>query len=209
MRIFLDAWDKQLTKNMESLFQNYLKKMVIGFAIKQDIKSIKRFKSIKKLNNLPYFLKEKIYTLAQGDYEEEHKQIKIKEYFVITESISALLEYRKDLIRLSEREESGIFDAYFKSQIKQILILAEKILVEKFNIMLKKTELKIWDEIYSIISIGDKELKNKLRSLIEILKTSKQENFLDKFENIIDVNNEKNDFNKMKDTLLEMNPRLK
>ena len=143
MRIFLDAWDKQLTKNMESLFQNYLKKMVIGFAIKQDIKSIKRFKSIKKLNNLPYFLKEKIYTLAQGDYEEEHKQIKIKEYFVITESISALLEYRKDLIRLSEREESGIFDAYFKSQIKQILILAEKILVEKFNIMLKKTELKI------------------------------------------------------------------
>ena len=205
MRIFLDTWDKELTKNMENLFENYMKPMVIGFATKQDIDSIKKFKSIEDINGLPNYLSERMLILNQKDNKEENKEIKIQEYFFIKESISALLEYRSILIKLSEKNESGIFESYFKSQIEKLLILAEKILIEKFYIMSKEIEFKIWDEIYNIISDGNKEKKNKLKLLIEILKLSNQENFLDWFENVIDVNNEKNDYNRMKGILVEMN----
>ena len=53
MREFLDAWERLLKDNFDSLFDAFFKPMLMGASLDLDIESIKLFQSIKKVEDIP------------------------------------------------------------------------------------------------------------------------------------------------------------
>jgi hypothetical protein len=202
MREFLDVFDKQLKDNLEKLFEDYLSPLVMKSALELDIESIKEFKSLTKIEELPDFLIKKMQSFV-GESEEGTCTAIV--YLIIIESIKAILEYRNLLIGLAEKEECGIFNAYFKTLIDKNVKHAERILESDFHLCSRELEFQIRNKIINKFFTEDKDKISQLRNLLKKSRSVEQDELIALFNQEVGVQWEAENFRIIKEKLTEMN----
>ncbi|CAI2387349.1 unnamed protein product [Moneuplotes crassus] len=166
MRKLLDVWDTVLKKQMDKLFIGIIEPLIYQNSLDYDIEFLKKFETISKIEDIPEFLFE-IGSPLENDTEADKSKKDV--YVIIAATLSSIIPYRKNLIELSGKRESGIFEAYLENQIKHYIKEAKYILYLDFLINLKILNLGVNSSLrskYAIVKGNETNLKNLLKSKV-------------------------------------------
>ncbi|CAI2376220.1 unnamed protein product [Moneuplotes crassus] len=163
MRVLLDVWDTVLKEQLDKVFDEIIEPIVYESSLNYDIEFLKSFETIKEIEDIPdFFLK----IGAPSDSDTESDKIKKDIYIIIATTLGAIIPYRDILIKLSGKQESGIFEAYLLNMIKKYLTEAKHILFIDYLINLKSLNLEVSSFVRSEYEISDENIGN-LKGLVK------------------------------------------